>query len=194
MNQLSKLLLAAGFAAAATTAQATTITASKNVTERAQITCDDCVGYVAANTTGAAAAQTENATPSTKGIEADFVNRMTGSTSFDARDATKVRVGNVDTLEFNASFQYIVFKIGNQRFLVENGTKDAAIAFSAVAGTRSGLSHYTGFGAAPAAPSAGSVASVARVVATVPAPAAGLLLGSVVLAGGLIARRRRKSS
>ena len=184
MTLVTKTLMIAGFTLAAAGAQAATITASKNTTERAQITCSDCVGYVAATETGADAAQTENALPSTKGVEADFVNRMTGTTSFDARDANKVVVGGAETLSFETDFKYIVFKIGNQRFLIENNTPGSTFAFNAAAGTSSGLAHYTGFG---------TIGSASQVSA-VPLPAAGVLLGSVLLGGGLVLRRRRKNA
>ena len=179
MGYLSKALLAAAFTCAAAGAQAATITASKNTTERAQVTCPACVGYVAAGVTSPTAAQTENATPSNKNAEADFVNRMTTSTSFQGNHATKVNTNGVGTLDFVSSFQYIVFKIGNQRFLIENFAANSLFEFDERPGTGSGLSHYTGFGV---------------VAAEIPLPATGILLASVLLGGGAMARRRRKAA
>ena len=56
MTFVTKTLMVAGFTLAAAGAQAATITASKNTTERAQITCSDCIGFVGVAETGADAA------------------------------------------------------------------------------------------------------------------------------------------
>lgn len=148
-------------------------------TDLATVVCPSCVGYTGPGTTSPTAAQTENGNPSNPTAEANFVNSLTGTTMFGGTDADKTDTGGAGSFDFTSSFQYIVFKIGNQRFLVENFAANSLFEFDQINGTGSGLSHYTGFG---------------QVAATVPVPAAGLLLGSVLLGGGMVARRRRKQA
>lgn len=177
MGFVSKTLTAIAFCAVSTAAHAGTITASQGSTDLATVVCLSCVGYIAPGTTSPTAAQTENAQPSNETAEANFINTMTGTTMFTSSDADKISDGGA-SLDFTSSFQYIVFKIGNQRFLIENFAANSLFEFDQIDGTGSGLSHYTGFGQ----------------VAAVPVPAAGLLLGSVLLGGGFAARRRRKQA
>lgn len=178
MGLVSKTLTAIAFCAASTAAHAGTITASQGSTDLATVVCPNCVGYTAPGVTSPTAAQTENAQPSNETAEANFINSMTGTTMFTSGDADKTNSGGAASFDFTSSFQYIVFKIGNQRFLIENFAANSLFEFDQIDGTGSGLSHYTGFGQ----------------IAAIPVPAAGLLLGSVLLGGGMVARRRRKQA
>lgn len=115
--------------------------------------------------------------PPSAAIELAFVNSVTG---LNFASGTKTE-DTPDDMSFFTNALYILMKIGggneNATFLIHNTWGEGLnISWLSVSGGGNGLSHYTEFGSAPPA--------------TVPVPAAGLLLLGAL--GGLAALRRRR--